>query len=213
MPDPRRFFRHADDLIGLMGQLEITQAHLVGLSLGSMVAVDCLAVYPERVLSVTAASSGLYVTGEEQWLPFTEAEQSEEDSAGKEVNAASFKQEWFDGLLGSCGPHKDEIMKELWTMIEAWSAWQPVYERRWPLVGPSIIKLLKESQAAIPLLVIIGEEDSAGSRQSSERLISLMPAAESVCLPHAGHMSNMETAEPFNEAVLSFLQAAHVKAV
>lgn len=205
MPNPRRFFRHVDDLISLMQQLRIYKAHLVGLSLGSMVAVDCLALHPEKVLSLAAASSGLYVTEEEQWLPFTESEQSEGDSVANEVDISLFKREWFSGLLGSCGRHRDKIKDELWRMIENWSAWQPVYERRWPLVGPSIVKLLRDRQSDLPLLVMIGEEDSIGSRQSSEQLAALIPSAETVYLPQSGHMSNLETPELFNETIMSFL--------
>lgn len=205
MPDPRRFFRHVDDLIDLLRQLHVSKAYLVGLSLGSMVAVDCLALHPEKVISAAVASSGLYVTEEAQWLPFSESEQSKDDSAAKEVDIDSFKQEWFSGLLGSCGPHRDNIKNELWRMIENWSAWQPVYERRWPLVGPSVAKLLRERQADLPLLVMIGEEDSIGSRQSSRQLAALIKSAETVYLPQSGHMSNMETPELFNNTILSFL--------
>ncbi|RCW41759.1 alpha/beta fold hydrolase [Paenibacillus prosopidis] len=205
MPDQRRFFRHIDDLIGLMQQLHVSKAHLVGLSLGSMLAVDCLALHPEKVLSVSVAGSGLYVTEKDQWLPFTESEQSEVDSAAKEVNIASFKQEWFSGLLDSCGQHRDKIKDELWRMIENWSAWQPVYERRWPLVGPSIVKLLRDRPSDLPLLIMIGEEDSIGSRQSSEQLAALISSAETVYLPQSGHMSNMETPELFNHTIISFL--------
>lgn len=205
MPDPRRFFRHIDDLIGLMKQLDVPKAHLIGLSLGSMVAVDCLALHPEKVLSVSAASSGLYVKEEDQWLPFTEEEQYEKDCTAKEVNICSFKKEWISGLLGNCGPYRDKIKDELGCMIENWSAWQPVYERRWPLIGPSIVKLLRERQADLPLLVLIGEEDSIGSRQSSHQLAALIPSAETVYLPQSGHMSNMETPELFNNTIMSFL--------
>lgn len=207
MPDPRRFFRHVDDLAQLIQRLEISKVHLIGLSLGSMVAVDYLALYPEKVLSVSAASSGLYVSEDAQWLPFTEEEQSEEDSAQNDVDITAFKQEWFQGLLGSCGPNRETIKNELWVMIREWSAWQPLYERRWPLVGPSLIDSLKRNSASVPLLIIIGQEDSNGSRESSTRLAELMPQAQTVYLEQSGHMSNMETPEAFNEALQSFIQS------
>ncbi|KRE38764.1 alpha/beta fold hydrolase [Paenibacillus sp. Soil522] len=207
MPDPRRFFRHVDDLAQLIQRLELSKVHLIGLSLGSMVAVDYMALYPEKVLSVSAASSGLYVSEDAQWIPFTEEVQSGNPAPKNDVNITLFKQEWFQGLLGSCGPNRDAIKTELWTMIKEWSAWQPLYERRWPLVGPSLIALLSRNSTGIPLLVLIGEEDSDGSRKSSARLAELMPQAITVYLPQSGHMQNMETPEAFNKVVLSFIHS------
>ncbi len=46
------------DIIGLLGHLKIKQAHLVGYSLGGMVAVKLLATHPDRVLSAVIGGMG-----------------------------------------------------------------------------------------------------------------------------------------------------------
>ena len=52
-------FTHVDDLIALMDFLKIEKAHIVGLSMGSFVAGDMLAMYPHRMLSCTLTSGGI----------------------------------------------------------------------------------------------------------------------------------------------------------
>ena len=52
-------FCHVDDVVTLMDSLGISQAHVVGLSMGSFVAGDMLAMYPERLSSCTMASGGI----------------------------------------------------------------------------------------------------------------------------------------------------------
>lgn len=56
----------------------------------------------------------------------TEEVQSGEAGAQNDVIITQFKQEWFQGLLGSCGPNRDAIQTKLWIMINEWSAWQPL---------------------------------------------------------------------------------------
>ncbi|XEC93976.1 alpha/beta fold hydrolase [Paenibacillus tarimensis] len=195
-------FRHVDDLVQLMDDLEIDRTHLVGLSLGSLVSLDMLALYPERVLSASLASGALYTDGKGE--PEEPARPSGALS-GSELTA--YKEKWLHDLLAMCGPERLRIENDLRTMISHWSAWQPMYETCRPLLGPSLIRRLRETDPSIPVLAVIGEEDSEGSRRSSEALLSLRPTAQAVRLPGSGHFSNMETPDLFNNEILRFLQA------
>ena len=49
-----------DDVLTLMDSLRIEKAHVVGLSMGSFVAGDLLAIHPERLLSCVMASGGIH---------------------------------------------------------------------------------------------------------------------------------------------------------
>ena len=53
-------FTHLDDVITLMDSLRIEKAHIVGLSMGSFVAGDMLALAPQRMLSCVMASGGIH---------------------------------------------------------------------------------------------------------------------------------------------------------
>jgi len=57
----------------------------------------------------------------------------------------------------------------------------------------------------IPSLIVVGEADTP-SREASHRLAEILPCAELVVIPGAGHVVNLEAPAPFNEALESFLE-------
>jgi pimeloyl-ACP methyl ester carboxylesterase len=59
---------------------------------------------------------------------------------------------------------------------------------------------------AVPTLVIAGERD-ANSLPPSRRLATLLPRAELVVIPGAGHVVNLAAPAAFNAALISFLDA------
>ena len=56
-----------------------------------------------------------------------------------------------------------------------------------------------------PTLVVVGEEDIATPRALSEQLQQGIAGAELSVIPRAGHLSNIEQPELFNEALATFL--------
>ena len=50
MPQQGEDFFHVDDLVALIDKLQVKKAHFVGLSLGSMVALDMYGKHPDRVI-------------------------------------------------------------------------------------------------------------------------------------------------------------------
>jgi pimeloyl-ACP methyl ester carboxylesterase len=58
---------------------------------------------------------------------------------------------------------------------------------------------------AVPTVVVVGEEDALTPPSESEGMQAAIPRATLVRLPHAGHLSNLETPEAFNAAVSAFL--------
>ncbi|MFC5467642.1 alpha/beta fold hydrolase [Cohnella suwonensis] len=193
-------FSHAEDLRGIMDELDVPKAHLVGLSLGSFVALDMLAFHSDRVLSVAVASGAIF-EGE------TGAQAKSDPNFKRDLDVPAFKRRWLQSLLADCGPYREEISGDLQRMVADWSAWQPVYETVLPIAGASSVPLLRDADARIPVLVIIGEEDSAGSRRSSAELLGIRPSAREVRLQDAGHMSSMETPDAFLDALLRFWRA------
>jgi pimeloyl-ACP methyl ester carboxylesterase len=184
-----------------MDALGVSKAHLIGLSLGSMVAADVLALYPERVSSAVMASGIMYTEGDE-------AQPQINDPA---IDPAAYRKQWMEQLMASCGPYASEIRDKLHQMVESWTVWQPRYETDRPLLGPYLVRLLRLTAPDIPTLTVIGMADSEGSRRSSEAFITLRPSTETVRLPDAGHFSCMETPETFNREVFHFLSRTGLK--
>ena len=57
----------------------------------------------------------------------------------------------------------------------------------------------------IPTLVIVGEFDIPHMQENADILASGIPTAKKIIIKGAGHMSNMENPEDFNNTLLSFL--------
>ena len=60
-------------------------------------------------------------------------------------------------------------------------------------------------QITVATLVIVGREDALTPLPMAEKLAAGIPGARLVILEKAGHLSNMEQPEGFNEALRAFL--------
>jgi 3-oxoadipate enol-lactonase len=59
--EPARFGQHmVDDVVGLMDHLKIQRAHLVGHSMGALIAANIVSRYPARVISATLIAGPFY---------------------------------------------------------------------------------------------------------------------------------------------------------
>ena len=77
-----------------------------------------------------------------------------------------------------------------------------LFARRIAAVAPPVIDQLASIE--IPALVVVGEKDEPYLR-AAELLASRLPKAESVRIPRAGHVVNLEEPQAFDAAVLGFL--------
>jgi pimeloyl-ACP methyl ester carboxylesterase len=61
---------------------------------------------------------------------------------------------------------------------------------------------------SVPTLVMVGEHDLLTPPADSDLLAQQIPGAKLVTIDQAGHMSNMENPDAFNEALLAFIDDA-----
>ena len=59
----------------------------------------------------------------------------------------------------------------------------------------------------VPTLLIWGEEDARSPLSVAKQFSDAIPGSELVVIPRAGHVSNLEQPELFNEAVRRFCRA------
>lgn len=194
---------HADDLAALMDQLKIKKAHLVGLSLGGFIVSDFIALYPKRILSATAASGDFFnVAGPS--APWTVPEWNKQNQKIKDwqkKGIMAMKQEWFNALTIREGKIVPQLRRPIWAMIYKWDAWQPQHHEPRFLLGNDLEAKLKSTRIDFPVMVLTGDKD-AGKKN---KLMETIPSAKQVFIPNAGHVSNLENPEGFNQAILGFL--------
>ncbi len=196
---PLDFGDFAGDLLRVLDYFRASRAHLVGLSMGGVIAMDFYSRHPERVATLTLCDSlpGFGHLSPEQRREFVRLRQ-EPLLAGKEPKdiAPAVAQSLigqtarpgsFDRLVASMAAlHKQSYLKTL--------AATAAYGRRFEL-----------EKIAVPTHVVVGDEDRLTPPALSRQIAERISGAQLTVIEGAGHLSNIEQPEKFNRAVLAFL--------
>jgi pimeloyl-ACP methyl ester carboxylesterase len=183
----------ADDLVAFLDAMGIPRAVLVGHSLGSTVVLRFALDYPERV-------AGLVLVGANAtWQDNPLVEDLWE-------NVVSHLTDPVDPEFVRAFQHSDRIPAERLEMMIAESLQVPV--RVWQEAGRAIMAadITDElPRVTAPTLVIWGAEDPICSEEQQERLCALIPQAELLVYPDAGHNLHWEHPERFAVDLGGFL--------
>ena len=201
-------FTHVDDLIELMNYLKIEKAHIIGLSMGSKVAGDMLAMYPERMLSCTMCSASIHGAPGPS-TPITEEERAQREKEIEDLKKKgidNYKKEWHKMLMSSGGSQREKMSLPLYHMIKDWSVWQQLHrEIRCYYGNEAWDELKRKGTVDVPTLLVRGENDvKYKNRVMSE--LKCLPNGLYVIVKDCGHMLNMDRVDEFNELVLNFLE-------
>ncbi len=198
--EPMTFEALSDCLIGLMDHLEITDAHVVGHSMGGMVAQQAIATAPERfkslILSATSPAFGK-PDGDFQKQFVAARLKPLEDG----LTMADLAEKQVPNMVGDNPNSKGvELIRKAMSNVatETFSAAMHclvTFDRRDNL---SLIKA--------PTLVLAGEKDTNAPAPMMEKMASKIPGAEYVCIQGAGHLANLEQPEKFDTIVKNFIE-------
>ena len=193
------------DLARVLDHFGERAAHLVGLSMGGMIAQDFYRRFPDRVLSMVLADTrnGFQRHNSEEFLRKREAPLL----AG--LTPADIAPELANTLASASAPpavrerlrasiarlHKDSYLKTLRVTSRLGTEGD--------LKGREAF--LELEQVRVPVLVICGGADSVTPPPMSEEIVRRTPGARYVLIEGAGHLSNIENPAAFNAALASFL--------
>ena len=198
---PLAFADLAGDLLRIVDHFGAARAHLVGLSLGGRVARDFCLRYPDRVATLVLANThpGFDALAPDQVEAFIRSRQGPL-LAGK--TPGEIAPDLARGALGRSPPQR--ARERLIASIAA-------------LRKDAYLKTLECSvredrgapveRIAVPTLVVTSDEDMVYPPATAEALARRIPGARLTVIAGAGHVSNLERPEAFNEAVLGFLRA------
>jgi pimeloyl-ACP methyl ester carboxylesterase len=203
----------ADDTAGLLDALDIARAHVVGVSMGGMIAQELALRHPARVRGLVLACT--YPE------PDADVEASRRSSVAQlggsiaadgslQIEAAAVDPMMFFGQLLPKVFNPDYLQREMVTLMQLFGG-----ALQW---GFSIDAILAQVHAvmahsaagrlgdiASPTLVITGDNDLLISPRNSEVLAERIPGAKLVKVPGGSHGFNFETPDVFNRHVLDFL--------
>lgn len=195
----------AADTVGLLRELGIAKAHIMGHSMGGFIAQEIALSYPERVDKLILASTNF---GGPRHLPITqEAMAVLTDMTSDPVTR--FK----NGLVVSTAPGWAEANPK---MIESWLAWRvenpidPTAYQAQMAVGLGLLAEAAAFENKLPnlqaeTLILFGAHDKVVPPGNADLLAAKIPHSTIHILPLAGHFFPIETPEEANEAVVKFL--------
>ena len=196
---PLDFGDFARDLARVLDHFNSARAHLVGLSMGGMIAMDFYSRYPERVATLTICDSlpGFNHLTPEQRREFVRLRQEPllngkepkdiASSVAETLIGKSARPGSFERLVASMSAlHKESYLKTI--------AGGASYQRHFEL-----------EKFAVPTHVVVGDEDRLTPPEMSRQMAARIPGARLTVIEGAGHLSNIEQPEKFNGAVLGFL--------
>ncbi len=191
---------YAADVIGLLDYLRISQATFIGLSMGGYTLFSIYRNYADRVKAMVLAD--------------TRAQSdSEEGKAGRRSMAQTAFNDGASAIADMMLPkllapstmeHRTEIVEQVRQMILHTPTAGIIVDLMAMAARPDSTDLLRT--ITCPTLVIVGEDDQATPVTESQYIAKKIPGSTFVTIPHAGHLSNFEQPDAFNQAIRSFLQ-------
>jgi pimeloyl-ACP methyl ester carboxylesterase len=208
------------DLVGLLNELQIDRAHLVGHSFGGVVAVHCAALHPERVRSLTIQDTRLRALQPTQrlrdWPNWQEA-QAELRKRGIDIdeNAEEVGMILLEKLAAPEWRERRQkgAQQPLFIPFSGWSAGNRSAQRWLKLLDTTTARrelqemagLSRDAIASItaPTLAIYGEHSRC--LRTFEELVQVLPGARRVTLSKVGHFYPVIKPVAVAELLLDFL--------
>lgn len=202
---PDEPFAPHDDLRAVLDGLQITRAHILGVSMGGTVALDFAIAYPERLASLIVCGSTPSGTSA---TPDIRAGWDAVDTlleAGKVDEAIELElQMWVDGPHRSpdqVDPNVRERVREMEVLGFARAMAEPEPEEL--RLDPPAAGRLGEIQA--PVLILVGDLDYPQKVEVATSMSQAISGARQAVIRGTAHVPNMEAPEEFNRLVLDFL--------
>jgi 3-oxoadipate enol-lactonase len=191
----------ADDTAGLLDALGIERAHILGLSMGGMIAQELALKYPKRVkslvLAATAASPYAWATH----LLGAMLRLAQEGVTPEALTALRVSWLFTDNFF-----ENPELVRTVIDTMVANPHPQPMhaYARQFAAANEHDTRR-RINQITAPTLVLVGREDILLPVEMSEELAAGIPNSELAVLEGGGHGFQVEIAGRFNQAVMDFL--------
>jgi pimeloyl-ACP methyl ester carboxylesterase len=187
---------YADCLAALIDALDLGPAHVGGLSWGGTVALELYRHHPGLVATLLLVDT---YAGWKGSLPEAEV-RARVEGARRMIEVPDHV---FDPTLP--GLFAGDPPSEFVPLMQAMAA----DVRRQSM--QTVLRLMAETdqrdllpRVAVPTLLVWGEQDARSPLDVARQFKDALPDAKLVVIPGAGHMSNLEAPDVFNDAVREF---------
>ena len=195
-PGPYTMSLFASDVAGLVESLGVGPVHVLGISLGGMIAFQLAVDYPEMIRSLVIVNAGpelIVRTMKDRWnvfMRFATVRLLGMRKMGKVLSRRMFPEEEQSGIRQ--------------VFVERWAENDPraYSESMRAIVGWSVTDQIQNIK--LPTLVIAADEDYTPV-SVKEAFVSKMLQAELVVISDSRHATPVDSPVKFNDTVNSFL--------
>jgi pimeloyl-ACP methyl ester carboxylesterase len=187
------------ELQAFLAALGVERPHVVGISMGGMIAQSYAINYPEAPASLVLASTTSYYPEESRRQIRERAETVERDGMGSVLEPTM--ERWFTSAFRE---HEPGTVGWVRTMLAAADP-QAYGDAARAVASVNFRDLLGGIRA--PTLVVSAEHDASMPADAAVVLEDSIPMARRTALRHAAHLCSVEKASAFNQLVGEFLQS------
>ncbi len=186
-------------LLQLVNGLGIDKFHLIGFSLGSLIARDFASSYSDRLSSLVLFGSIYKRSEDEKRQVIDRYETMKLKKNNTKVRAV---QRWFTEKFLKKNP---STYKKIYSMLEKTNheTWLKVYE----LFVQHEDDDMKIKQIKAKTLIITGAEDIGSKPRMSEEISKLIQGSYYKTVKNGRHLCNIECAENFNLTIREFIES------
>ena len=173
-------------------------SHLVGFSLGALVAQHLALHRPALVATLTSVSSVCRRTAEERAAVLDRLRTAERDFA---ASAAASLRRWYDGTEVD----REQVRRTEATLLandrDSFLNCYSVFATADAEIGPELELI------TVPALAVTGEHDPGSTPAMTRRLAEAMPDCRAVIVPGARHMLPVQRPREFADCLSTFIGA------
>lgn len=189
----------ADDLIRFLDKLRIDKAVVCGLSMGGFIALNAIQRFPDRfeglVLCDTQCIADTPEAKEKRYKTIAEIEAE---------GVANFNEGFIKSVFcKNSYSNKKELVKHLHNVV--FSNSQHIITMGLTALAERSETCSKLNEIKVPTLIICGREDEVTPLAQSEFMKSEIKGSTLHVIDNAGHVSNLEQPDEFNQHLLAFL--------
>lgn len=184
-----------EDVISLLDHLNIDKACFCGISVGGLIGLWLARFTPERFYGLAVANTAAKIGDQASWLSRARAVRQE----GMDVVAAGTADRWFTPAFRQ---HNPDVVEPL---IHALTQMDPEgYAEGCEALAAADLRA-EVSAITAPVLIIAGQSDPVTTVADADYLYKSIAGSQRVTLP-ASHLSNVEAADEFSAALLTWLR-------
>lgn len=198
-PGPMRIREVCDDVKRVLDHFSARQAHIVGLSLGGMIAQEFYRYFPNCVKSLVLANTNAGPAAD--WTPHQKQEfvDLRRTPLMSGLSIMDCAPAIIDSLV--CNTTPDEVRDELMASL------RKLRQESFLKAVETVVQFNSAevlATIAVPTLLIGSTDDRVTPIKDIRDMAALIPKARLVEMP-GGHLSNLENPDKFNSAIIDFL--------